>query len=89
MARKTMIVDLSLSEEAHKKVEGLAEQMKVSESEVLREILREYVASERRQQQIKRWGEETARILNIKNEDDVDRIIHELRQEKPDTKGDT
>ncbi len=70
MARKTMIVDLSLPEEAYKKVEGLAEQMEVSESEVLKAILREYVASERKQQQIRGLGEKTAQIVKIRNEND-------------------
>jgi tRNA-specific 2-thiouridylase len=39
-------------------------------------------ASERRWQQIRQWGEETRRKSGIRNEDDVDRIVHESRQEK-------
>jgi len=82
MARKTKIVNLSLPQETYKQVEELADQMEISKSELLREALKQYVASERRWQQIRRWGEETAKRLNIKDEDDVDRVIHELRQEK-------
>ncbi len=82
MARKTKIVNLSLPQETYKQIVELAEQMAVSKSEVLRAALKQYVASEKRWRQIRSWGEETAQILNIKDEDDVDRIIHELRQEK-------
>lgn len=82
MARKTRIVNLSLPNETYKQVEELADRMEVSKSEVLREALKQYVASERRWQQIRRWGEETAKRLDIRDEDDVDRMIHEFRQEK-------
>ncbi|MDI6791777.1 MAG: hypothetical protein QME81_02755 [bacterium] len=30
---------------------------------------------------IRKWGEETAKKFNIKTEEDVDRIIHEFREE--------
>jgi predicted transcriptional regulator len=82
MARRTRIVNLSLPQETYKQVEKLAEQMEVSKSEILREALKRYVASERRWQQIRKWGEETAKNMHIKDESDVDRIIHELRQER-------
>lgn len=82
MARKTRIVNLSLPQETYSQVEELADQMEVSKSEILREALKQYVASERRWQQIRRWGEETRRKLDVKDEDDVDRIVHEFRQEK-------
>ncbi len=82
MARKTKTINLSLPQETYKQIVELSEQMAVSKSEVLRMALGQYVASEKRWRQIRSWGEETAQILNIKDEDDVDRIIHELRQEK-------
>jgi predicted transcriptional regulator len=72
MARKTKIVNLSLSHETYKQVEELADQMEVSKSELLQEALKQYVAAERRWQQIKRWGEETAKRLSIKDEKDPD-----------------
>jgi len=82
MTRKTIIVSLSLPQETYKQLEELAARMKMSKSELLREALKQYVASERRWQRIRRWGEETVKRLDIKDEDDVDRMIHEFRQEK-------
>ena len=82
MARKTKIINLSLPQDIYAQVEELADQMEVSKSELLRKALKRYVASEMRWQRIRKWGEETAKKLNIEDEDDVDRIIHEFRQEK-------
>jgi metal-responsive CopG/Arc/MetJ family transcriptional regulator len=82
MARKTKIVNLSLPQDIYAQVEELADQMGISKSEFLRKALKRYVASELRWQQIRKWGEETAKKLDIEDEDDVDRIIHEFRQEK-------
>ena len=82
MARKTKIINLSLPQDIYAQVEELADQMGISKSELLRNALKQYVASEMRWQRIRKWGEETAKKLNIGDEDDVDRIIHEFRQEK-------
>jgi hypothetical protein len=50
--------------------------MEISKSELLRRALDLFLASELRWQQIRKWGEETSEKLNIKDEDDIDRIIH-------------
>ncbi len=82
MAGKTKILSLSLSQRTYEQLQELSEQMEISKSDLLRTALRQYIASERRWQQIRQWGEETAKELNIKDEGDVDRIIHEFRREK-------
>jgi CopG family transcriptional regulator/antitoxin EndoAI len=89
MKRTTKIVNFSLPPEIYKQVEELAKQKETSRSQILREALKRYVASERRWQQIRKWGEESAKRLGIKNEDDVDRIIHEFREEKSRSKSST
>jgi len=82
MARTTKIVNLSLPPQIYKQVEALAKQRETSRSEILREALKQYVASERRWQQIRKWGEKTAKKLGIKDEEDVDRLIHDFRKEQ-------
>jgi len=86
MTRTTKIVNFSLPPEIYKQVEELAKQKETSRSQVLREALKQYVASERRWQQIRKWGEETAKRLGIEDEDGVERIIDEYREEKSRTK---
>ena len=85
MAGKTRTLSLSLTQEMYNQVEEFAEQMEISKSELLRRALDLFLASEFRWQQIRKWGEETSERLNIKDENDVDRIIHELRKEKSDS----
>jgi len=89
MARTTKIVNFSLPPEIYKEVEELARQRETSRSQVLREALKQYVASERRWQQLRKWGQETTKRLGIKDEDDVERIIHEYREEKSRSKSNT
>jgi len=89
MARTTKIVNFSLPPETYEDVNELARQMQTSRSHILREAIKQYVVSERRWQQIRTWGEETAEKLEIKNEDDVERIIHEHREEKARIKSST
>lgn len=82
MARRTKIVNMSLDPEMYQEVDELARQRGASRSEILRQALNQYIASEKRWQQIRRWGEESARKLGIKDEKDVDRLIHEFRREQ-------
>ena len=87
MTRTTKIVNFSLPPEIYKEVEELAKQRETSRSQVLREALKQYVASERRWQQLRKWGQETKGRLRIKDEDDVERIIHDYREEESRSKG--
>ena len=82
MARKTKIVNMSLPPEIYKMVDKLAKQKGISRSELLRQALKQYSVSERIWQQIYQWGEESAKEFGIKDERDVDRIIHEFRKER-------
>lgn len=85
MSIKTKTVSLSLTQEMYDQMDELAEQSGISKSELLREALERFLSSELRWQQIRKWGEETSERLNIKDENDVDEIIHELRKEKSDS----
>lgn len=82
MARQSKIVNMSLPPETSEEVNKLARQKGLSRSELLRQALKEYVASEKRWQQIRRWGEKAAKKLRIKDEEDVNRLIHEFRREQ-------
>ena len=79
MPRRSKIVNMSLPAELLLQVEEMARQRGVSKSHILREALKDYIASERRWERIRRWGEESARRLRIRDEEDVDRLIHEFR----------
>lgn len=80
MTRRTKIVNISLAPEVYRELNRLARQKKLSRSEVLRRALRGYIASEKIWQQIYQWGEASAQKLGIRNEDAVDRLIHQFRK---------
>ncbi|MGB9682649.1 MAG: CopG family ribbon-helix-helix protein [bacterium] len=81
MARATKIVNFSLPPEILQEIEKAAKERGTSRSQIFREALKQYLASERRWQKIRRWGEETRERLGIKDENDIDMLIHEFREE--------
>lgn len=76
MSRATKILNISLSKELYKEIEDTAKQENRTKSELLREAFRQY-ASNKRWSQIRAWGDETARRMGIKDEEDIDKILHE------------
>jgi len=81
MSRQTKTISMSLPKELYVRVDQMARQRGVSRSQLLKEALKIYIDEEKRWQRIREWGEETAKRLGIKNEDDVERIREEYSQE--------
>jgi CopG family transcriptional regulator / antitoxin EndoAI len=76
MSRTTKILNISLSKELYEKVEDIALQENRTKSELVREAFRQYSAN-RNWSKIRQWGDETARKLQIIDEQDIDKILHE------------
>ena len=76
MPRTTKILNISLSKELYEKIEDIASQENRTKSELVREAFRQYSAS-RNWSKIRQWGDETARKLQIRDEQDIDKILHE------------
>lgn len=76
------ILNISLPIELFMEIEGMAAKEAKTKGEFAREALRQYVANKKRWEQIRKWGAETTARLNIDNEKDVDRIVHELREDR-------
>jgi len=81
MPRTTKIINLSLPLDLYEEIAKVAEEKGYSRSQILREALRAYLVSEKRWAQIRSWGRETAEKFNLKDEDDVDALLHEYRRE--------
>ncbi|MBC8387234.1 MAG: ribbon-helix-helix protein, CopG family [Actinobacteria bacterium] len=69
-------MNISLSQELYREIENTAQEESRTKSELVREAFRQYSAN-KKWSQIRRWGEETARRMGIKDEDDIDRILHD------------
>ena len=76
MARSTKILNISLSEEIYKNIENIAAEESRTKSDLVREAFRQYV-SNKRWVRIRQWGDETARSLRIRDEKDIEKILHE------------
>ena len=76
MPRTTKILNISLSKELYGKIEDIALQENRTKSELVREAFRQYSAN-RNWSKIRQWGDETAKKLQIRDEQDIDKILHE------------
>ena len=47
----------------------------------MREVIRLYVASDKRWKQIRKWGKESAQEFGIKDQRDVEGVIEQYRKE--------
>lgn len=81
MARERVVVNMSVPPEVYSLLKKTASEKKISRSELLRRSFKQYIASEKRWRMIREWGAESARKMNLKDERDLERIIHEYRAE--------
>ena len=78
---KRRILNISMSSELFNEVERLANEQAKAKGEFVREVIRQYIESDRRWKQIREWGEETAKKMGIKNEMAIEDIVEECRKE--------
>lgn len=81
LGRTTKTITISLPPKLAKEVEKLAKTEKKTKSQLFRDMIaiyEEYIA-EKEWQEIRRYGEQTAKKLGITSEKDIEKIIHEVR----------
>lgn len=77
---KYKVVTLSMPEEIYEQADEIAKEEGRTRSELFREALRQYVDT-RTWRKLQRETAEQERSLGITSEDDVERIIDELREQ--------
>ena len=80
-ADKRKILNISLPPELYREVEKLAREQAKVKGEFVREVLRQYVETDRRWKQIRKWGEERAKRFKIRGEREAEDIIEQYRKE--------
>jgi len=75
------VVNLSLPLDIYNQADEIAKKRGVSRSAILKKALEVYIMQEKRWELIYKWGEERAKELKIKDEEDVERLIQEFRRE--------
>lgn len=78
--RKTDILTLSLPPKLSKIIEKVTKEENLTRSELIREALRFYFRERERWQQIKKWGKATAKKFKINSEEEIEKIIDEIRK---------
>ena len=76
MPRKTKILNISLSKELYEEIENISRGESRTKSDLIREAFRQYSAN-KKWSEIRAYGDETARRFGIRDEQDIDKILHE------------
>ena len=81
MGRSTKTLTVSLPPRIYEEVERLAEQENKTKSELFRDMVRVYedFLDERRWRQLRRTGTDSAKRLGLESEEDIEELIHEVR----------
>ncbi|MEA2016199.1 MAG: ribbon-helix-helix protein, CopG family [Actinomycetota bacterium] len=76
MPRKTKILNISLSRELYEEIEKVSKVESRTKSDLIREAFRQYSAN-KKWAEIRARGDKTARKFGIRDEEDIDRMLHE------------
>ncbi|MHB8232652.1 MAG: hypothetical protein ACYDDB_07115 [bacterium] len=76
------IINMSLPEPLYMEVVKMAKVKGVSRSQMLKEALNIYISEEKRWQNIRKIGNETAKKLGIKDENGIEKIREEYWEER-------
>lgn len=80
--KQRKILNISLPAKMYFEIERSAVREASTKAELAREAIRQYLADKRDWQKIFKLGRATAKKFGIKNEDDVERIVDEIRCSK-------
>jgi len=84
--RTTKPITVSLPPDLLRETQRVAQEETRTRSELIRDALRQYLAS-RRWQRLRQWGAETAECLGLKTEADLQRLLDEVRAGRRKAKG--
>ncbi len=84
--RTTKPITVSLPADLLREAQRVAKEETRTRSELIRDALRQYLAS-RRWQCLRQWGAETAERLGLKTEADLQRLLDEVRARHGKTQG--
>ena len=84
--RTTKPITVSLPPDLLRETQRVAEEETRTRSDLIRDALRQYLAS-RRWQRLRQWGAETAEHLGLKTEADLQHLLDEVRAGRRKAKG--
>jgi metal-responsive CopG/Arc/MetJ family transcriptional regulator len=79
--QKRRTLSISLPPSLYKDLERLADENAIGKGELIRKIIGQYIETAKRWKQIRKWGDESALELGIKEPDEVERLVEGYRKE--------
>jgi predicted transcriptional regulator len=79
---KQEIINISLPMDMIREIDRLAKEENVTVDKIMIKALNQYLQNHEVWQKIFRQGEEWAKELGIRSEEDIDDLIHEFRKEQ-------
>jgi metal-responsive CopG/Arc/MetJ family transcriptional regulator len=79
---KRKVLNISLPPALYREVERLAKEQAKAKGEFAREVLRQYVETDKRWKQIREWGTESAERLKARSTSQVEELIEQYRKEQ-------
>lgn len=79
---KRKVLNISLPPALYREVERLAKEQAKAKGEFAREVLRQYVETDKRWKQIREWGTESAERLKVRSTSQVEELIEQYRKEQ-------
>jgi len=79
---KRKVLNISLSPALYREVERLAKEQAKAKCEFAREVLRQYVETDKRWKEIREWGTESAERLNVRNTSQMEELTEQYRKEQ-------
>ncbi|MBI2032188.1 MAG: ribbon-helix-helix protein, CopG family [Candidatus Levybacteria bacterium] len=78
----TQTFNISLPKELVSKIDRQAKREYKNRSELIRDLLQKYLRDKEEWDDLLNYGKKVGKKMGIKNEEDVDRIVHEYRHGK-------
>jgi metal-responsive CopG/Arc/MetJ family transcriptional regulator len=79
---KRKVLNISLPSELYNEIENLAREEAKAKGEFVREVIRQYITMDKRWKQLRKWGEETVKRSGIEDENEIEDIIAQYRQDR-------
>jgi metal-responsive CopG/Arc/MetJ family transcriptional regulator len=79
---KRKVLNISLPPALYREVERLTKEQAKTKGEFAREVLRQYVETDKRWKQIRKWGTESAERFKVRSTSQVEELIEQYRKEQ-------
>jgi metal-responsive CopG/Arc/MetJ family transcriptional regulator len=82
--RPRKILNISIPLDLYWEIEEMAKKEYKTKGEFAREAIRQFIDKNKRWEEIREWGREAAERFGVESEEDVEKLIAQLREDSVD-----